>query len=178
MTAVPVGVHDLVVWLVDCQEFSNGGGELLDLGCHCSEFGILAPVGLVHVGNGIVVGDGCTCYLGIVVLDLVTNVGHVAGAVLVVAPCCATAAVLDVPVVGLDSHLKVVLGACVVGLGGRGLLFPFHHLSLVKNVGTVHSLQVELELVLVQDGDVRLHKGGLVVVKMLSKGEVLVAVPF
>ena len=144
-----VGVHVLVVWLVDCQELSNGGGELLDLGCHCSEFGVLALVGLAHVSNGIVVGDGCTCNLGNVVLDLVANVGHVVGAVVVVAPCCAAATVLDLHVVGLDSHLEMVLGAHVVGLGGRGLLFPFHHLGLVQNVGIIHFLQVELELVLV-----------------------------
>jgi hypothetical protein len=179
VTAVPVGDHVLIVWLVDCQELSNGGGELLDLGCHCSEFGILALVGLAHVGNGIVVADECTCDLGNVVLDLVANVSHVVGAIVVVVPCHATTAVLDVRVVGLDSHLKVVLGAHVVGLGGRGLLFSFHHLGLVKNVGIIHFLQVELELVFVQNGDVRLYEGGLVVVEMLSKGgEVLVAVPF
>jgi hypothetical protein len=179
VTAVLVGVHVLVVWLVKLSELSDGGNELLDLGCHCSEFGAFALVGLAHVGNGIVTGDGCTCNFGNVVFDLVTDVGHVVGTVIVVAPCHGTAAVLDVRVMGLDSCLEVVLGPCVVGLGGVGLLFPFHHLSLVKNVEIVNFLQVELELVLVQVVDVRLHDGGLVVVKMLSKGsEVLLAVPF
>jgi hypothetical protein len=42
--------------------------------------------------------------------------------------------------VDLDSRLEVVLGPCVVGLGGRGLLFPFHHLGLVENVGIVNLL--------------------------------------
>jgi hypothetical protein len=67
-----------------------------------------------------------------VVLDLVADVGHVVEAVVVVAPCRAATAVLDVRVVGLDSHLEAVLGPRVVGLGGGGLLFPFHHLDLVK----------------------------------------------
>jgi hypothetical protein len=36
-----------------------------------------------------------------------------------------------------------------------------------------------VELVLIRDGDVRWHEGGLVVVEMLSEGgEVLLAVPF
>jgi hypothetical protein len=135
-----VGVHVLVVWLVDRQELSNGGGKLLDLGCHKSELGILALVGLMHVGNGNVIGDGCTCNFGNVVLDLVTDVGHVVGAVVVVAPCRGVAAVLDVRVVGFDSCLKVVLGPCVVGLGGGGLLLSFHHLGLVKNVGIINFL--------------------------------------
>jgi hypothetical protein len=139
-TAVLVGVHVLVVWLVDHQELSNGGGELLDLGCHCSEFGILAFVGLMHVGNGIIIGDGCTCNFGNVVVDLVTDVSHVVGAVVVVAPCCGPAAVLDVRVMGLVSCFKVVLGLGEVGRGGRGLLFPFHHLGRVKNVGIVNLL--------------------------------------
>ncbi len=61
----------------------------------------------------------------------------------------------------------------------RAYLFPFHHLDLVKNVGIVHLPQVELELVLVQDGGVRFHKGALVIVETLSKGnEALVTVPF
>ncbi len=47
--AVLVGVHVLVVWLVDCQELSNGSGELLDLGCYCSEFGVLAKWSLLLV---------------------------------------------------------------------------------------------------------------------------------
>ncbi len=108
------------------------------MGCHCSEFGILALVGLTYVGNGIVVGDGCNCNFGNVVLDLVTNVGHVVGAVVVVAPCRGAATILDVRVMGLDSPLEVVLSPCVVSLGGGGLLFPFHHLGLVKNVGIVN----------------------------------------
>jgi hypothetical protein len=177
-TAVPVGVHVLAVWLVDCREVSDGGSELLDLGCHCSKFSILALVGLTHVGDGIVVGYGFACDFGNVVLNLIADVSHVVGVVVVVVPCHATATVLDVCVLGLDSCLKVVLGTCVVGLGGRGLLFPFHHLGLVENVEIVHLLQVELEHFLIQDGDVRLHKGGLVVVETLSNGgEVLVAVP-
>ncbi len=94
-TRVLVGVHLLVAWLVDCQELSDDGGELLDLGCCCSEFGILALVGLAHVGKGIIVSDGCACDFGNVVLDLVTNVGHVVGAVVVVAPCCGATAILD-----------------------------------------------------------------------------------
>ncbi len=139
-TLVPVGVHVLIVWLVGCQELSDGGDELLDLGCHCSEFGVLALVGLAHVGDDIVVGDGCNCNFGNVVLDLVANVRHVNGAVIVVAPCRGAAAVLDVPVVGLDSCLEVVLGPRVVGLDSGGLLFPFHHLGLVENVGIVNLL--------------------------------------
>ena len=111
------------------------------MGCHCSEFGVLALVGLTHVGNSIVIGDGCACNFGNVVLDLVANVGHVVGAVIVVAPCHAAATVLDVRVVGLDSCLKVVLGPCIVGLGVGGLLFTFHHLGLVENVGIVPLLK-------------------------------------
>ncbi len=90
--------------------------------------------------DGIVVGDGCAYNFGNVVLDLVTDVSHVVGAVIVVAPCRGAAAVLDVCVVGLDSRLKVVFGPCVVSLGGRGFLFPFHHLGLIEHVGVVNLL--------------------------------------
>ncbi len=131
VTIVPVGVHVLVVWLVDCQEQHNGGGELLDLGCHCSEFDVLALVDLAYIGSSIIVSDGTACNFGNLVLDLVANVSHVVGAVLVVVPCCSAATVLDVHVVGLDSRLEMVLGPCVVSLDGGGLVFPFHHLGLV-----------------------------------------------
>ncbi len=140
------------------------------MGRHSSEFGVLALVGLAHVGDGVVVGDRCACDLGNVVLDFVANVGHVVGAVVVVACCSAAAAVLDVRVVSLDLHFKVIFGSRVVGLGSYGLLFPFHHLGLVKKVGAVHFLQIELELVLIRYGDVGSHKGGLVVFETLSEG--------
>ena len=52
-------------------------------------------------------------------------------------------------VLGLHSHFEEALGAHEVGLDGKELLFTFHHLGLVKKVGVMHLLQVELELVLI-----------------------------
>ena len=59
-------------------------------------------VSLMHVGDDVIVGDGCAGNLCDVVLDLVANVGHFFGVLILVASCRAAAAVLDVRVVHLD----------------------------------------------------------------------------
>ncbi len=59
-------------------------------------------VSLMHVGDDVVVGDGCAGNLCDVVLDLVADVGHFFGALILLASCHDAAAVLDVRVVHLD----------------------------------------------------------------------------
>ena len=132
----------------------------------------------MHVGNDVSIGDGCAGDFCDVVLDLVADVGHVLGAFVLVVSCCTTAAVLDVRVVCLVLEFKVVFGKVVVGFDVDRLLLSFHHLGLVKHVGVVHSLEIELELVFVGDGDVGSDEGGLVVIEAFAEsGKVLEAVP-
>jgi hypothetical protein len=154
--AILVGVLVLVFFVG--SELGNGGSELADLCGYQCEFGILALAGFTHVGYGIVVCDRCAGDLGNVVLDLVADVGHAVGAFVAVAPGRASAAVLDVCVVGFDTHLEIILGERVVGLGGNRLLLPFHHFCFVEYVGVLHLLQIELEFVLARYGDVGAHE--------------------
>ena len=70
----------------------------------------------MHVGDDVIVGDGCAGNLCDVVLDLVANVGHFFGVLILVASCRAAAAVLDVRVMRLDLEFEVVFGEVVVSL--------------------------------------------------------------
>ena len=132
----------------------------------------------MHVGDDVVVGDGCAGYLHDVVLDLIADVSHVVGALILVASCCTTTAVLEVCVMCLDLEFEVVFGEVIVSFDVDRLLLPFHHFSLVEHVGVVHLLKIELEFVIVRDGDVGSDEGSLVVIKSFAKrSKVLVAVP-
>ena len=155
-----VGVLVLVVGLGG-HEFGNGGNEELDLRYNGGELSVFSFGGLAHVCEGFVVGYGGASNLGNVVLDFVAILSHVVGAVVVVALSRTASAVLCVCVMQFDKCFKVVLCQIVVHLGGAVLLFPLHHLRLVKEVEVIHLLQVELELVLVRDGDIGVHEGGL-----------------
>ena len=78
----------------------------------------------------------------------------------------------------LDLEFEVVIGEVLIIFDVDRLLLPFHHLGLVKHVGVVHLLDIELELVFVGDGDVGSDEGGLVVVKAFAKrSKVLVVGP-
>ena len=143
-----VGILVLVVGLGG-RKSGYGGGEELDLCCHGGELSIFSFGGLAHVCEGFVIGYGGASNLGNVVLDFIANVSHVAGAVVVAALGGTAAAVLCVGVMQVDACFEVVLCQIVVRLGGTVLLFPLHHLGLVKEVGIIHLFQVKLELVLV-----------------------------
>ena len=80
----------------------------------------------MHVGDDVVVGDGCAGYLHDVVLDLIADVSHVVGALIPVASCCTTTAVLEVCVMCLDLEFEVVFGEFVVSFDVDRLLLPFH----------------------------------------------------
>ena len=90
----------------------------------------------------------------------------------------APARVLFVCVCGFDDAFEIRLRFVVVGFDGGRLLFPRQHFLLVESVAVVDFLQIELEFVVVGDGDVRPDEGALVVVEALPKrGEVFVGVP-
>ena len=84
--------------------------------------------------------------------------------------------VLFVGVGGFDNALEVCLCLVVVGFDVGQMLLPRQHFLLVKAIAVVDLLQVKLEFVVIGNGDVRSHKGALVVVKVLPEhGEVFVS---
>jgi hypothetical protein len=148
---------------------------------HCQrvDLHVLCVHGVSDVGKCIGVVDGCTRELCNLLLDLVSDLGHVGSTLIIVATSGSAAAVVHIRVVCFHEEFEVALGLLVVVFDEGGLVLPVHHLGLVEHVGIVDLLKLELQLVFIGDGDVRTNQRVLIIVESFPKGgEVLKAVPF